>query len=276
MIDESELDKIEGLLRFAVSDGGVIRRGRGLAILGRVPELVAEVRRLRLVEKAMIMMNTGLTEIIATSLMREPTENEAQARDSAHFPPAAQEAGSTSSSGLAAFESTAEPGTLPVWLFAPAAPVMLEPIRDDPPPLSPAEVAIYLDNLREFDPEPEDPILAGSRVLREEMAEFGQMPTRRDWERDLAEIEERANAATPGPWEWYPADREIWSGPTEIVKSYDDAWQIVIDDEDADFIAHSRQDVPELIAEVRRLRGKIDRICDDWGINDGWEEWRDD
>jgi len=31
-----------------------------------------------------------------------------------------------------------------------------------------------------------------------------------------------------------------------------------------------------LIAEVRRLRDKIDCICDDWGINDGWEEWQDD
>lgn len=68
----------------------------------------------------------------------------------------------------------------------------------------------------------------------------------------LKAIEERAEKATPGPWGvngqrgdayWYGY---VHAGDTPI----DDVFR----EENAAFIAHSREDVPALVAEVRRLR----------------------
>ncbi len=96
----------------------------------------------------------------------------------------------------------------------------------------------------------------------------------------LREIEERANAATPGPWH-----AGYWSGQchmkhkhdpricqydytlqtrkgdsfigvvndereTVVGVSYDD---LVVSEADNQFIAHAREDIPALIAEIRRL-----------------------
>lgn len=69
----------------------------------------------------------------------------------------------------------------------------------------------------------------------------------------LAEIEARANAATPGPW--VQSQRDTWmvyrdGGGTpevDVGGGYDTK-------ENANFIAHARSDVPALVAEVRRLR----------------------
>lgn len=71
---------------------------------------------------------------------------------------------------------------------------------------------------------------------------------------DLDAIEARANAATPGPWEANGADvttRYISHGKGLV------RWQIAsyVDPRDLTFIAHAREDVPALVAEVRRLRG---------------------
>ena len=93
----------------------------------------------------------------------------------------------------------------------------------------------------------------------------------------LAEIEARANAATPGPWT--PLDdgfygyvcvgvRDAEPGKWSQIKGK--AFDAVIcggepnegrmaeDDPDTRFIAHARGDVPDLIAEVRRLRAELD------------------
>lgn len=84
----------------------------------------------------------------------------------------------------------------------------------------------------------------------------------------LAEIEARAEAATPGEWHVCtcslkgacPHDKGVrMSFCTEGLPDkapYPN---------DADFIAHARQDIPDLIAEVRRLREekeKLRRIAD--------------
>ncbi|MGI5520409.1 hypothetical protein ACQEUX_05595 [Micromonospora sp. CA-259024] len=97
---------------------------------------------------------------------------------------------------------------------------------------------------------------------------------------ELAEIEELANAATPGPWYVRQLDDDFamslvaistipdtalgerWPDfdPSEIVAATlvqqpryvdvaDERW-----DENARFIASARQDIPRLIAEIRRLR----------------------
>lgn len=83
---------------------------------------------------------------------------------------------------------------------------------------------------------------------------------------DLLAIEERSEAASPGPWQPFVEGRDHWGG--------DDFIRIGLSDEpdmyvmraaagpkltpastpDLDFIAHARQDVPALLAEIRRLR----------------------
>ncbi len=84
----------------------------------------------------------------------------------------------------------------------------------------------------------------------------------------LAEIDARANAATPGPWshclipDCIEVEVEHWDlfSPTH---TNSDGTQIgdsvachTANGEDAEFIKHSRADVPALLAEVRRLRAE--------------------
>jgi len=96
---------------------------------------------------------------------------------------------------------------------------------------------------------------------------------------DLDAIEARAKAATPGPW---TADTKYASGDFGLIVGGDlgfardgvpdgTTWKVAYvcydngdrpededrawyDEEDAEFIAHAREDVPALIAELRRLR----------------------
>lgn len=89
----------------------------------------------------------------------------------------------------------------------------------------------------------------------------------------LDEIEARANAATPGPWrsmregnQRYGDSEQFFCGASRVdglPRAYNTQYVIPaihlehvsrFKDEDADFIAHARDDVPALIAEVRRLR----------------------
>jgi hypothetical protein len=100
-------------------------------------------------------------------------------------------------------------------------------------------------------------------------------------EEELAAIEERAAAATPGPWHVRLLDDdhaanlvavsttpdtgrgESWPDfaagemvaatlvqfPNRYIDCVDERW-----DENALFIAHAREDIPRLIAEIRRLK----------------------
>lgn len=76
-------------------------------------------------------------------------------------------------------------------------------------------------------------------------------------EQQLQEIEARANATTPGPWEiernssgWIDGIRA--PNGDEIVKT--DFGVYPPERPDAEFIAHARTDVPKLLAEVRMLK----------------------
>lgn len=76
---------------------------------------------------------------------------------------------------------------------------------------------------------------------------------------DLGAIEARANAASRGPWE-HGMEYEQ-QDPGDYVST---AWGgiVVCSDQaptpaDAEFIAHAREDVPTLAAEVRRLRAAL-------------------
>ena len=80
----------------------------------------------------------------------------------------------------------------------------------------------------------------------------------------LAEIKARVEAATPGPW------RSEYSGATGPVVMDDEA-RTALDHiarcphfrshSDAEFIAHARTDIPDLLAEVKRLRALGDRLA---------------
>lgn len=64
----------------------------------------------------------------------------------------------------------------------------------------------------------------------------------------LDEIEKRANAATEGPW----ADEgSLIEGRDRVVAG---AYTLSAAATDAAFIAHAREDIPTLLAEVRRFR----------------------
>lgn len=74
-------------------------------------------------------------------------------------------------------------------------------------------------------------------------------------ELDLEAIRSRAAAATPGPWEatrTYPF-LVLQSGGESAISV-----NLATDPEpDAAFIAHAREDIPALVAEVERLRANL-------------------
>lgn len=79
-------------------------------------------------------------------------------------------------------------------------------------------------------------------------------------EDELMRIEGRCNAASPGPWISYVEGRDHTSGSDfiKIGTPNGDVGAIELSGatiEDQDFIASAKQDIPRLIAEIRRLRG---------------------
>jgi hypothetical protein len=73
-------------------------------------------------------------------------------------------------------------------------------------------------------------------------------------EDEIKEIKTRCGAATPGPWQSYVERREKMSGSDFIRTAGEDIYLRGATVADQDFIAHARQDIPKLIAEVERLR----------------------
>lgn len=79
---------------------------------------------------------------------------------------------------------------------------------------------------------------------------------------DLEAIKARADAATPGEWSAQDTDLDVH---TEDSRSLIHLAEVLLSDEDtranhpqavadAEFIAHAREDIPALLAEVHRLR----------------------
>lgn len=77
---------------------------------------------------------------------------------------------------------------------------------------------------------------------------------------DLATIEARANAATPGPW----TCREYWfnhDGPPDAHVVVDGKPVEMFRYHDAEFIARAREDIPALVARIEELEREVeDRI----------------
>lgn len=76
----------------------------------------------------------------------------------------------------------------------------------------------------------------------------------------LQEIRERAEQATPGPWRYQSWEWRIYSPPgTQLSLDWLASVEgSAIPDADGDFIAHAREDIPVLLAEVERLRKLLD------------------
>ena len=96
---------------------------------------------------------------------------------------------------------------------------------------------------------------------------------------ELDAIEARANAATPGPWEWtrpefspssdchvlLSSSTTISYGQTARIEVHSDGSaygeynpDIDVNGPDATFIAHARTDIPALVARVRELEAERD------------------
>ena len=90
---------------------------------------------------------------------------------------------------------------------------------------------------------------------------------------ELDAVERRADAATAGPWKSYVEGRNNQSGDSFIGTGDPDQSDLYISylwwpedqrraneqrhENDLDFIAAARQDVPRLVAEVRRLKKRL-------------------
>lgn len=100
---------------------------------------------------------------------------------------------------------------------------------------------------------------------------------------DLEAIKKRAEAATPGPW-FFDANGDFGISTkadaagswTVIVCGMLDEHDQIFEDTypigtsfDGEFIAHAREDIPALIAEVERLQAKVDhksQLLDQMGM----------
>lgn len=99
-------------------------------------------------------------------------------------------------------------------------------------------------------------------------------------EEELDAIENRANAATPGPW-WVmpelcgPEGQGVYeSASLGQICEVGDPYPRGLNhpQENMDFIAHTREDVPALVAEVRRLKALLQPM-DMRGFTE--DEWRE-
>jgi len=79
---------------------------------------------------------------------------------------------------------------------------------------------------------------------------------------ELKEIQLRCDAATRAPWVSYVEGRDHTSGSDFIMTGQgehrgEDIELAGATTADQDFIAHARQDVPRLLAEIQRLKEKL-------------------
>lgn len=74
----------------------------------------------------------------------------------------------------------------------------------------------------------------------------------------LNAIKDRVAKAAPGPWQYDEEERGIWNKD-----GFNYLGTVTLSHNDAEFIAHNREDVPALIAELERLKNQpiIKHIC---------------
>lgn len=72
---------------------------------------------------------------------------------------------------------------------------------------------------------------------------------------DLDAIQARVEAATPGPW----VHEDPGFHANRITSERGDIAYTIVEEADGQFIIHAREDVPRMVAEIRRLRKIIER-----------------
>jgi hypothetical protein len=78
-------------------------------------------------------------------------------------------------------------------------------------------------------------------------------------EQELQQIEERLNRSQAGPWKAFIEGRDHESGSSFIMTGFEEQRGADLEilgatNDDLDFIANARQDIPRLIKEIRELR----------------------
>lgn len=81
---------------------------------------------------------------------------------------------------------------------------------------------------------------------------------------ELTQMKERAEKATAGPWENF-GDSRVYTIDEELTADFDYATIChgFKEESDAAFIAHAREDVPRLVAEVERLQNALESVQSD-------------
>jgi SMC interacting uncharacterized protein involved in chromosome segregation len=74
---------------------------------------------------------------------------------------------------------------------------------------------------------------------------------------ELEAMRKRAEAATPGPWYVDVFGDEVRSNESDLSVAYD-----ITDEANAEFIAHAREDIPKLLAEIERLNDVIKQLTE--------------
>jgi hypothetical protein len=85
-------------------------------------------------------------------------------------------------------------------------------------------------------------------------------------DKELAEIRKRAEAATIGDWDYDVVDFGITNGNFMVAMAEIDSEgnpYIHAKNADLEFIAHAREDVPKLLAEVARLQADKQRLINE-------------
>lgn len=74
---------------------------------------------------------------------------------------------------------------------------------------------------------------------------------------ELAAIRERCEAATPGPFDTYVHGDNAGYTVAKFGDNGQDVFWTFVKREDAEFVAHAREDVPALLDEIDRLRAEV-------------------
>jgi hypothetical protein len=77
---------------------------------------------------------------------------------------------------------------------------------------------------------------------------------------EIERIKKRCEQATIGPWQSFVEKRDQISGSDFIMTAQEDIYLTGATIQDQDFIAHARQDIPNLIAEIERLRAELQKL----------------
>jgi hypothetical protein len=76
---------------------------------------------------------------------------------------------------------------------------------------------------------------------------------------ELEAIRKRAEAATPGPWGYADRDNVVFTANADYKYAVEIAEEVG-HKFDGEFIAHAREDVPKLLAEIARLNSQLSEL----------------